>query len=239
MAINLLSVVARHERRLRLVFDNAPAAAAFTSTTFYTVTSTDNRGVSPTISGALAIASNPNAVDLALGADLVSGAQYLIAVTAMPAIDTSTCTGSTPLRFGDAPTRTNQEIPVDDGDSLLYGTDLVFDATDFVETVDGDLDVISGLGNAQQAVRNRLFGEGLPWDPSWGAYPRQYVDGTPGSAPNLKGALIRQAYADDRVSAATAELSFDPNDPAVVYFDVLVTLIGGETLAPVSLKVLG
>jgi hypothetical protein len=238
MAINLLNTVPRHERRLRLLFDNTPAAGAFTSTAWYTVTSQDNLGTSPPVNGAIAIIGSPNAVDLALGADLVGGGLYLVAVAGMPCIDSTTCTGSMLFRFGHDLRKQNQEVPSDDYASLLYGVDLVWSQVDFVETTDGDLAVISGLANAQQAIRNRAFGAGLLWDRTWGAYARQYVDGTPGSMPNLKGDLVGQALADDRVKQADAQLSFDPNNP-YAYFDLNATLIGGETIAPISIQVLG
>lgn len=248
MAINLVSVLIRHERRLRLLFDNTLAAGAFGVgggvPAFYAVTSQDNLGSTPSVVAAYVLPSNPNSVELALSADIVGGALYLVSAVGTPCTDTSVAgAGATTLiRTGAPQTRTNQDSPADDYASLLYGTDLLHNGTDYVETVDGDLATVTGLSNVQAAVRRRLLGNGLPHDPTYGPYTRQYVDGVQGALPVLRLALIKQATADDRVLSADATLvvasaNSASNDPTQAWFDVSVKLLGAETIQSLSIAV--
>lgn len=241
MAMNLINLVPKHERRIRLLFDNQPSSGAFGSSTttlgYYSIVCQDNLTSFAGISQAIAVAGAPNLVELALSSDLAPGSSYLVSVTALPCVDTSTCTGSQLFRFGVIPIAPNAEIPVDDYASLLYGIDLAYSGTDFVETADGDLLTISGLPNVQEAVKRRAFADPLPWAPNYGAKTRQFVDGTPGAMPTLKAQLVSNLLLDDRVKAVQAALSFDPTDPYSAYYDVDVTLVGGETIGPMPVSV--
>ncbi len=78
----------------------------------------------------------------------------------------------------------------------------------------------------QAALTRRLASEGLPWDDTYGAKPRRYIDGTPGALPALRGTLVSQALADDRVKTASATL--DTLDPTDSQYDVSVTLVGDD-----------
>lgn len=240
MPINLLSVAFKHERRLRLVFDNGLAAGAFgLAPTFYTVTSSDNLGPSPAVTAALVIAGNANAVELALSADLAQGGLYQVSAIGVPAVDSSTTTAAatTAARFPIQQARLNQEVSSDDYASLIYGVDLAHNGTDYVETADGDLATVSGLSNASVAIRRRLAAAGLPWDPTYGPNLRRFVDGTQGALPLARGDIVRQCVADDRVQQAVATLNLVPTEPQNGYFDVNVTLIGGEVIQPIPVSV--
>jgi hypothetical protein len=239
--VNLITLVPKHERRLRLVFDDQPDVMALGSSPqtvlYYAVVSQDDRSSVESVTQAIAVAGEPNALELALGSDLAPGGLYLLALNALPSASGGTCTQSTLFRFTVAPTSANLEVPEDDYASLLYGIDLAYSGVDWVETADGDLLTISGLPNAQEAVKRRALADPLPWAPSYGAKTRQYVDSTPGAMPTLKAQLAQNLLLDDRVKAVQAQLSFDPDDPFSAYYDLLVTLIGGETVGPMPIAV--
>jgi hypothetical protein len=218
----LLGVVVRHERRLRLRFDTELAPAAFRRVSFYRVTNGDGRGASPDVVGVLVVGADLHQVELALGSDLVGGALYEVAVDAVPASDASTATGTMALRPAE-PTRASSAVAAeDDAGVLLYGVDLLHDGGDYVEAEDGDLATIDGEANLDSALLRRMSSDGLLWDARYGAAPRRYVDGSPGALPTLRGALVAQALADDRVSAADAVLEADGT------FEVTVTPAGSR-----------
>lgn len=241
MAINFLQIAARHERRLRLSFDNQPAAGAYgsssTTLAYYTIAPQNFLSSAESVTQAIVVANSPNVVELALGSDLAPGGSYLVTINAMPCVDSSTCSGSQIFVFAAAPDRPNLEVPQDDYASLLYGIDLVHNGVDFVEGSEGDLTTIAGIANAQEAVRRRAFGDPLPWAPNYSAKARQYVDGTPGAMPTLKAQLVANLLLDDRVKQVQAALSFDPNDASIAYYDVLTTLIGSEVIGPMPVSV--
>jgi hypothetical protein len=221
--IALLSAVARHERRVRLVFDSPLAFGAFTSLGLYSVASGD--GAVP-ISGLVGVLGMPNQVDLALGADLQPSVVYFVAATGVPAFDGSTSPAGTraSIRLASPPpVPASAEITPDDDTELLYGIDLVWSGEDYAESAAGDLATVGGPDNVQAALSRRFASDGLPWDDTYGARPRRYIDGSPLVLPSLRGSLVRQARLDDRVKAASAALSADARE-----FDVSVKLIGDD-----------
>lgn len=238
MSIAFSAVEIRHERRIRLVFTNSLASGAFV-TGFYVVSNLDGLGTSPNVNGALVVSGAAANVELALSADLVAGALYQVSAIGVPAIDSSVTPGGSILQFRvPLPTSLlNVEPKVDDGDRLLYGQDIVWNGIDFLETSNGDLYVVSGVNNARLAVERRLLSEGLLWDPSYGAKPRQYVDAVASTVGNLKATLEQQAQADDRVKRVTAELVTDDSKPTQATFNVDVDLIGGQKLPTIGVDV--
>src|SRR4029077_12166453 len=143
------------------------------------------------------------------------------------------------FRWDSGEAQPNVELPEDDLDALLYGIDLVWTGTDFAETPLGDLATIQGSDNAKGALTRRLTAEeDLPWRPGrYGAGARDYVDGPQADATTLRGSILRQARADDRVKRVTATFSFDEQGSGDAYFDVTIALIGAESFAlrgPVS-----
>lgn len=239
MSLSLIALLPKHERRIRLVFSGPLALGAFGSSPavvgLYTVANVDGRGLSPTVSAAIVIASNPNAVELALGVDLVEGALYTVSVAGVPAVDLSTATGSLPLRLSSTRTLPNQELASDDHAAELYGVDLVHDGTDYVEDVDGDLAEVRGVACAQGHLGGGVFANGLPWAPDYGAFLRHYVDATAGSLPGAKQAIERFFRTDDRVRSLS--VTYTPGDtPADAFFDAAITLVGGDTLDPLTIR---
>lgn len=225
--VALLTAVARHERRVRLVFDEALAPAAFTTLALYTLAGSDGSAVP--VAGLVGLVGMPNQLDLALGADLQVAVVYTVTAVGVPALDgTTTAVGtSASIRLAAAPTTpVDAEVTPQDITDVLYGVDLVWSGTDYVESSAGDLATVGGSDNVQAALTRRMASEGLPWDDTYGAKPRRYIDGTPGALPALRGTLVAQALADDRVKTARATLAtLDTTDSQ---FDVSVTLIGDD-----------
>ncbi len=236
MTIALTSITVRHERRLRLGFSNLLAAGAFTSTAFYTVTSLDDGGAAPAVSAAIVVSGSPNFVELSLADDLAQDASFSIAAVAVPAVDASVTPPGSALTFrtGRPALQPNEELPGDDIRALIYGVDLVFDGSDYVETADGDLATVSGQANAEAAVQRRCMSDGLPWAPAYGAHPRRYVDGARGAIAELKGALVRETLNDDRVDACTVDIVDDDTHPERTTFVINATLKGAVAPTPVS-----
>jgi hypothetical protein len=221
--VALLSAVVRHERRVRLIFDGQLAPAAFTHAVPYAVSAAD--GTSVPVAGLVGLIGMPNQVDLALGADLAAGAAYTVLAGGVPAADgTATPPGTTAtVRLASPPVvPTDAEVTPDDVSELLYGVDLVWN-DDYVEDAAGDLATVTGPDNVQAALMRRFASDGLPWDDTYGAKPRRYIDGSPLAVPGQRGVLVRQARLDDRVKAARATLSADASQ-----FDVSVQLIGDD-----------
>lgn len=236
MTIALINVAIRHSRRIRLVFSTSLAAGAFSALSHYSVTNQDGRGASPNVVAAFVLPGSPAAVELALDADLVAGAIYQVEADGVPALDSSvTPTPSVEtINIAQPNAQPNVEIHADDIDALVFGVDLVHDGVDYVEGSDGDLATIAGEPNVVAAILRREVSDGLPWDPSYGAKPRQYVDGAFGALTQLRGALVRQAVADDRVKQCDVTLTQDPNDPSQAFFEVTPTLITGSKPPPIQ-----
>lgn len=239
MAISFTSVIPKHSRRLRLVFSNTLSASAFTSTSYYSITALDDYATDVTIREALVVAESSNIVELALAQPLLPNGYYRVTANGVPAIDASvTPTPSTEdFRFGETQEQTNVEPLNNDLDVLLYGWDLLFSGGDFVESADGDLATVSGQANAKAALSRRLLSEGLLWDPTYGAKPREYVDSVNLNGTTLKGILERQVMLDNRFTKAKADLEFDDIDQSNVYFNVSAELVGLGVDKTVQVKV--
>ena len=239
MSIFLQNVFLKHERRVRLIFSNSLAAGAFSTLSFYTFAVINGRGTAPNPVAAYPVIGNLTSVELVLDNDLAPGGVYSISAIGVPALDASTTDGtnitqfSFPINFNVVP---NVDTSTQDYGALLFGTDLVFNGTDFQVDQNGDLSTISGTPNAEGAITRRLLSNGLIWDPTYGAKARQYVDGVALGATSLRGALIQQSKADDRVKTATATL-LSSDDPTNATFEVDVTLVGDLTVFPISVVV--
>jgi hypothetical protein len=232
--VALLSAVARHERRVRLIFDSALAPAAFTSAAPYSVAGVG--GALVPISGLVGILGMPNQLDLALGSDLQPSAIYSVGAAGVPAADGSVTTAGTSavVRLAAPPAvPADAEITPDNITDALYGIDLVWSGIDYVETVAGDLATVRGADNVQAALTRRFASDGLPWDDTYGAKPRRYVDGSSGGLPPLRASLVRQARLDDRVKSARAAVSAE--DPSEL--DVSVQLVGDDQPLSVPAKI--
>lgn len=242
MAIDLASVIIKHERRAQLVFTAALAAGAFASTSYYSVTSLGGGGSSPTVVAVYLVAGSTSVVELALSVDLTPGVSYSFAAVAVPAADASTTPDpSTAVAVFGQPTKAptaQQKGGNSELERLLYGEDVVFANGDFVEGPGGDLATVSGAANLSGALYRRLFSDGLPWDDKYGLKPREYVDGTPGGMLSIRARAEEQLRADDRVATATVQVVIDnPNSQAFVLADVSPTGVGdlAKLKVPVAL----
>lgn len=233
MPIELSAVVVRHERRLRVLFSAPVAAGAFRASS-YVLSGASQTTRAPVPVGALVVPGAPHAVELALDADLAANELYAVRADNVPAVDGSVSSPGVRLdfRLADGPAIENDERPAGDIGALLYGVDLVWRDGDFVETPLGDLAVVAGLDNVRGALSRRLSAEeDLPWRPgSYGLGARDYVDGPQQDATTLRGAILRQSAADDRVKRAKATFSFDKDGEGDAFFDVELELRGTEAV---------
>lgn len=238
MSIDFLSVAIRHERRVRLVFSNALASGAFGAPcpTFYSIVSLDGRGIAPALKAALIVPGSTNVVELVLASDLVPDALYEISAVGVPAVDLSVTPGGSTLqaRFGRTFSHPNREPIRADRERLLYGSDLIWNGTDFEEAPNGDLARISGTANVTKALYHAIETAGLAWDPNWGAGARDFVDSPSLEAGSLRGTVTEQILRDPRVNSIRTSIELDGEN---TYLQVTPTLTTGEPIAPVSITV--
>lgn len=238
MAINLLAIEIRNERRIRVLFTNTLAGGAFgIAPTLYVITSEDGRGVSPSVSAALVVPGTANGVELALGNDLVKGALYKLRADGVPAVDLSvTPVNSTQLfKISEPTTVPNEEANSDAWDLVLYGRDIVWTGSDFLETANGDLATETGIPVVRKAILKRCTSAGLPWDGSYGAKPDEYVDAVQGAMPSLRGVLLTQLAKDDRLKAVRVDLTTEDDQS---FFVITPTLIGEDNpVTPINIEV--
>src|SRR5262245_45232761 len=125
--MDILSVYAFRQRRIRVSF-TAPVAAGGFSTSLYSVTSEDATSASPTVRAVYGVAGQPNLAELVLDFDLIDGASYVVVAGSVPAVGG----GSTPsnasarFRYASATKPVNVEPIVSDLDIILFGRDLVW-----------------------------------------------------------------------------------------------------------------
>lgn len=240
MAIQIGPVIILHERRIRVTFTAALAVGAFTSLSFYSVTSLSGQAASPSVVAAYIVANSPHVVELVLGADLVQGQSYQISAVGVPAqggggttpdpSNQSATYGTKPQAVG--PTKGG----VSELDEVLYSRDLRFNDGDFVETPGGDLDTVAGNENLTNALNRRLLSNGLPWDPKYGLQAYQHVDGTGQGLLPLRGRAESQMKLDDRVSTVVARVTSDQAE-AAGYVEVDVEPIGAGALTTLKIPV--
>ncbi len=235
--IALLSVLPKHERRIRLITSESLSYLTFTDLSLYSVDNLDGAGVSPDVVAAMMIPGSTNQVELVLNQDLVNGALYqvsMVGTTGGSYLDLQTIDSSQTFRFGTVAQVQNKEPAVSDADLVLYGRDIIWTGADFLETATGDLAVVGGAGNVQHAILRRVTGSPLPWDPAYSANARSYVDGTEGGILPLRGRLLSQVMQDDRVKTATVVLK---TEDETSFFEVSPTLVGGQAVEPISVTV--
>jgi hypothetical protein len=227
--LSFVSIEPRSARRIRLLFDKNLAVGAFTSTAFYTVDCVDGAGVDPAVSAALAVPNVPFAVELALADDLAPGGSYTVSAVAVPAADaTTTAPGSTlPLFQAERPPGPVADVSPDALATFIFGADPTFQQ-DFLETADGDLARVSGQENAKAALVRAMVSDGLCHDPTYGAHPREYVDGPAGTIGTFPGKVQKALLRDDRVKRARVVIEdADQSNPDRAIINSQVELIGG------------
>ena len=237
--LNLNALEPRTVRRVRLLFSKNLAAGAFTSTAYYTVTCTNGAGVSPGISAALMVPGTAYAVELALASDLVPGGTYTVSAVAVPAADASTTDPGSELSLfqPERPPGPTDTVSPDAVAAFLFGVDPTFQG-DFLETADGDLARISGMENAKAALVRAMVSDGLCHDPTYGAHPREYIDGPAALLGTFPGKVQRALQRDDRVKRSRTVIEDqDPARPQQAIINAQVELIGGipiQAQAPIK-----
>lgn len=235
MTITLNAVEIKHERRIRLIFSRPLGGGAFgVAPIAYVITSDDALGISPGVSAAMIISENPASVELALDSPLVIGGRYTVGAVSVPGDDASTATASLPIRFGLNAPRRDVEPLQRNRDTILFGVDLVWDGDDYQESANGDLARIGGTPNVIKALHRGMESLGLPWDQSYGAKARRFVDSPSPSSGTLKGSITAQVLKDPRVKSVKVTITTDDEK---TYLNVTPTLISGKELKQVSLAV--
>lgn len=238
MSIELTTIEVLHERRIRLVFSSPLASGAFgvPGPAAYVIASSDARAPNPSVQAAMAVPGSSAVVELALGSALVKGALYTVTAIGIPAADTSTSTGASAsqFRYGQRTIKENVDPIQRDRQRLLYGIDLLWNGADFQETATGDLDRVSGSANVAKALDNAVESNGLPWDSSFGAGAREFVDSPSTASGTLTGAMAAQILKDPRVRSVKFDVAQDGDDS---YVNATPTLISGEPIEPVSIEV--
>lgn len=236
--VDFTAVTIRHERRVRLIFSSALGVDAFTSTSYYSVTNQDGLAASPSVQAVIQVPGSSNVAEIQLADDLVQGALYAFLAEGVPAQDLSVTAPGSSLEalFGQkaepAAAATVAVAPA--AEVVLYGRDLHWNGDDFAEDGDGDLGTIEGAACVHRDLTARALSDGLPWDPAFGAKPRGYVDAAAGSLRTLRGAVVAQMRADDRVAEASAELDLEADAGPTIR--VKAKLIGGQTVAPITIN---
>lgn len=244
MSIDFNAVLIRSPRRVRFVFTNTLAIGAFTSLSTYSIASVDGSGTVPSFVFPFMVAGCPNVIELALSDDLTEGVLYRFGAAGTPCTDETTVPPGPGVtaRIGPRPQppRTTNESTADDLLAEIYGEDLVWDGRDLVEAATGDLAVQGGIENVIHSQTRRLTSDGLLWRPSYGAKPRQYVDGPYKSVGAFRGACVQQALQDDRVKQAVARLvpptTQQPNACAIEVDELLVGGLTATAQAPVKVS---
>lgn len=238
MSILLQAVSVVHERRIRAVFTNTLAAGAFgaPAPAYYALTNADGIASDPVIQAAMIVSGNTTVVELVLDRPLVKGALYTLSAVGVPALDLSVTPGGSQLqvRWGAMAVQENLEPFVRDREKLLYFVDLLWNGIDFQETATGDLDRVSGTANVTKALQRGIDASGLPWDQTYGARLREFVDSPSVVAGTLKGSLTAQLLRDPRVQSVKVSYEI-VDDKTYLYADPV--LVSGETAERVTTAV--
>lgn len=234
MTIALVTVLVRHERRIRLIFTNSLAAGAFTSLAWYAITS-DGTAANPSVVAAYAVSNSPDTVELHLGADLVQGVLYTASAVGVPATDLSSTPNPSETKFRVAVERGGNDlkaaVKVSPLERRLYGVDLIHDGADWVEGPDGDLAIVEGKPVVKADIRRGIESNGLPWAPTYGMRARGFVDAPSPMLAQLPGIAAAYVQQDDRVESATADVVLNGETPVV---RVRPKLIGDHIVSSVG-----
>lgn len=232
--MQLLNLVIKHERRIRLIFDKPVNFTAF-NVNLYKLTNIDGAGSTPDISKAYIVANSPYTVELALSLDLSRGSSYTIDVFGIQALDNSITPDPSQLKFtfaaSTAATIKNTKTGINSLYTKLYGLDILFEmqSGDFVERQDGDLLTVSGPTTVKEALWKRVLSNGLPWNNNYGLKPREFVDAASTSLDEMVTSAKGQLLLDDRVESAEVSLSTDTK-AAQGYLNMKVKLIGDQLI---------
>lgn len=221
MSIALARIFVRSPTRLRCFFTDTVTAAPSGA---FAVSSLDGNA-NPSVVEALILQGSQ--VELVLATGLVGGGSYQLGLTGGLVAGGGPTAPAATMQFSAPAVRAapSAELSIQLLSSNLFGEDIAWNGSDWVQGPDGDLAIISGQENARSAIVRRMFSEGLLWAPDYGLKPTEFVDGPAGELPQLVGRAQAQALADDRVTKATATLLGEsPEDPAEQVIQINLTL---------------
>jgi hypothetical protein len=186
--------------------------------------------------GGVTGATEPDYTNIVYGEQ---GAQYIVdgGVTweLLTSIPLTTCVQI--FSYRNLTTPVNVEQNQDQSGAVLFGTDLVWTGSDFLQNASGDLSIVVGTTNVLAALGRRVLSDGLPYDPSYGAKPRSYVDAPTSTMGNLRATVLGQLTADPRVVSADVAFLPDAITNTEVTFTPMVKLVGDQTPRPLSVSV--
>jgi hypothetical protein len=229
MAIALARVFPRTPTRIRCFFTDTVTAAPSGAFTVGSLGPVDF--IDPPVVEALIVQGSQ--VELTVSHELAAGGNYELHLTGGQVHGgTPTAPGATiAFTVSSPPLAPSGQLSIALLTSNLFGEDISWNGTDWVETQDGDLAITTGPENARQAIIRREFSEGLLWDPSYGLKPNEFVDGPAGELPTLAARAETQALSDDRMKTASAKLlGASPTDPEDQVISVDLTLVDGSTV---------
>lgn len=197
-------------QRIRVICTQTLAVAAFQSLSFYAVTNLDGLGAIPTVQAVFAILNSPQAFELQLSCSLCPGSQYQVTLTNLPFADSSTFSGSLVAQVPSQANTPNPQAEPSTGDLnlLFYGRDLVLnDQGDLALLPTGDFQTVQGRPNWTGAVLRSQMSNGVPWNPSYGARPNDYVNAPTTYQLPFSARLVQVARADDRTLTAQVAIT--------------------------------
>lgn len=226
MTLTLLNIAVRGPRRLRLTYSQQLTVGSY-EPSFFSIQCLDSSSADPGINTVFLVPGLSSQMEFALSLDLAPGGSYQItALAGIPAQDGSFSIDEVaPFRVPRPQPAPSTAVSANDVSALLYGVDLLHDGDDLVETADGDLATITGPANAINALARIGVSEGLPYDSSYGAKLRKYVDAPSPLARSARGDLERALRRDDRAKRVAASVGADNNDGELT-INADVTLVG-------------
>lgn len=234
MAISLVRAFVRSPTRIRLFFTADVVSAPLGA--FVVGSLTPQSPDDPPVEEALILQGSQ--VELVLGLPMFPGGTYELHV--FGGLVTAAGPSTAPEAFvklypSAVPTAVSSQLTIQQLSANLFGEDIAWDGSDWLEGPDGDLTPVSGPENARQAVKRRMLSSGLLWDDTYGLKPDEFIDAPAAEMPALAARAEIQALADDRIKTATAKaIGADPDEPGRQLINIDLTLIDRSTTSVVS-----
>lgn len=226
MAFELLQVFVRSSTRLRFFFSDTVTGAPLGA---WVLSSLDGNP-SPVQVQSLIVQGNQ--VELVLSDPIVGGGFYRATLRALQISSGFVTAPATSLDFiaPNAAQPASNQLSIKAFQSNIFGEDIAWNGSDWVEGHDGDLATVTGPENARAAILRRQLSDGLIWDDSYGLKPSEFVDAPDGELPELVLRAEAQSLADDRVKSARARsLGTSVENPEQQLIGIDVEFIDGTT----------
>ena len=106
---------------------------------------------------------------------------------------------------------------------------MIWNGEDYEKTATGDLARISGPPNVKKALNRRVEAFDLPWDGTYGAKAREYIDSPSETAGTLRGNIASQLLQDPRVESVKIDTEFEESTTTIL---ATPTLTSGQSVDP-------